>query len=149
MMTVIEHLRQILAESIEPQLAHVGINLSHDRSGYTIARYAGRRKNFNREVNVVRDKWWSKNRGRFTIFLRVCRADNDSKNTQVGCDESVETSLGYLTQNDTQDWKIWATDDAGPFVEMLSDGMRDYGIPWLEHVSNDQGFDKYRADEGY
>ncbi len=148
-MTVIEHLRQILAESIEPQLANAGINLTGDRSGYTIARYAGRSKNFDREVTVVRDKWWSKNRGRFTIFLSVCRTESDLKNPPMDGEQSVETRLGYLAQNDTQGWKIWATDDAGPFVEMLTNGMRDFGIPWLEQVSNDDGFDKYRADEGY
>lgn len=147
-MAVIEHLRQILTESIEPQLATAGICLTGDRSGYTIARYAGRRNNFDREVVVVREKWWSKNRGRFTIFLIVRRTARDATQ-EMDNDDSVETNLGYLTGNDTQDWKIWTTDDAQTFVEMLSAGMRDAGLPWLERVSTDEGFDKYQADEGY
>lgn len=53
-MTVLEHLRQILAESIEPQLAECGVHLTVDRSGYTIARDAGSKTNFEREVTVLR-----------------------------------------------------------------------------------------------
>ncbi|QDV88797.1 hypothetical protein [Planctomycetes bacterium TBK1r] len=148
-MTVIEHLRRILAESIEPQLASADIYLTGDRSGNTIARYSGRRNNFDCEVTVVRDKWWSKNRGRFTIFFVVSRTVNYSTQGEMNDDDSVEANLGCLIGDGTQDWKIWATDDAEPFVETLSAGMRDYGIPWLERVSTDRGFDKYQADERY
>ena len=78
-MTVIEHLREILAESIEEPLADVGIHLTDDCSGYTIAHYAGRKGDFDRTVTVVRDKWWSKSRGRFTIFIGVERTECDNK----------------------------------------------------------------------
>lgn len=148
-MTVLKHLRGILAASIEPQLAEAGLNLTDDRSGYTIARYAGTKGGFEREVIVVRDKWWSKNRGRFTVFLTVCPRNVDSATSDADVDRCAETNLGHLMANENHRWKIWVTDDAGPFVEALSRGMRDFGIPWLERLSDTGGFARYLADEGY
>ncbi len=148
-MTVLEHLRQILSESIEPLLADIGIALTGDQSGYTIDRYNGRKNNFEREVTVVCGKWWSKNRGRFTIFLIVRGATDNSVQKQTNGHDWLEINLGYLMENDTQDWKIWTTDDAQAFVDILTAGMKDYGIPWLERLSTDDCFDRYLADEQY
>ena len=148
-MTVLEHLRRILAASIEPQLAEAGLNLTNDRSGYTIARYAGRKGTFEREVTVVRDKWWSKSRGRFTVFLSVYPQNVDSAKSDAGIERCAETNLGHLMESENHDWKIWATDDAGPLIDALSRGMRDFGLPWLESVSDTDGFARYLAEEGY
>ena len=146
-MTVLEHLRRILAESIEQPLADVGIKLTGDRSGYTVAHYAGRKGDFERTVTVVRDKWWSKNRGRFIIFLEVERKESSDSTSERGRPDTVDVPLGDLMGRDTSDWKIWATDDATPFIEQLHKGMCEHGIPWLERVSDPEGFLQWQEDE--
>jgi len=142
-MTVIEHLREILAASIDEPLANVGIRLTDDRTGQTIAHYSGRTKDFNRMVTVVRDKWWSKTRGRFTIFLSVAKNVIDDGGTGY-----AEMPLGDLMGRDSSDWKIWASDDAARFVDELRDGIINHGIPWLERISEYDGFTQWLEYEG-
>ena len=145
-MTVLEHLREILAKSIAGPLAEVGIELTDDRSGYTVAHYAGRKGDFLRTVTVVRDKWWSRNRGRFTIFLGVERLEQENEDPLDK--DAAEIPLSNLMGRETSDWKIWASDDALPFIEQLGSGIREHRIPWLERVSDPDGFAQWKQDEG-
>ena len=145
-MTVLEHLRDILADSIERPLSDIGIVLTTDRTGYTVAHYSGRKNDFDRSVTVVRDKWWNKNRGRFTVFLIVQPSGGDPDDPDP---VHAEMPLADLMGHKTSDWKIWATDDKSSFVDQLENGMLEHGIPWLDRVSNPEGFAQWQEEEGY
>ena len=138
-----------MAESIEGPLADIGIRLTEDRAGHTVAHYSGRKGDFDRTVTVVRDKWWSKNRGRFTIFLAVEPANRNSNRVDGVDSDAAEMPLADLMGRGTSDWKIWATDDKPPFIDELKSGMQEHGIPWLERVSDPEGFAQWREEEGY
>ena len=148
-MTALEHLREILAESIEVPLAESGIRLTNDRAGYTVAHYSGRKSDFERTVTVVRDKWWRKNRGQFTIFLAVEPVHDNDQETDILDHEHVEIPLADLMGRETSDWKIWATDDKTPFIVQLKTGILEHRIPWLERVSNPTGYAQWKEEEGY
>lgn len=63
--------------------------------------------------------------------------------------DAAEIPLSSLMGRERSDWTIWASDDALPFMEQLGNGMREHGIPWLERVSDPDGFAQCKQDEGY
>ncbi len=148
-MTVLEHLRQVLRESIDQPLADIGLRLTESHEEYTVAHYQGRSGVYLQTVTVVRDKWWNKARGRFTIFLVVEPIGDHQEEADILDREHVEVPLADLMQRPSSDWKIWGTDDPAPLIEQLKAGMRDHGITWLRRVSNPEGYAAWKEEEGY
>lgn len=145
-MTVLEHLRDILADSITGPLSGIGIHLTDVRTGYTVALYSGVNDGFTRSVQIVRDKWWNKTRGRFTVFLIVDPPRTDPNDPHS---ENASIPLADLMGHTTSDWKIWATDDKASFVDQLQTGMIEHGIPWIERVSSTAGYAEWAEEEAF
>lgn len=147
-MRVIDYVRQILDDSIAEPLAEVGIQLTDDRTGYTVARYEGAKTDFIREVCVLRDKWMSKNKGHFVVALSVKRDCLDETDLKEVYRNTAQSSLADLMDQPKHYWRIWITDDAAPFVEEFNRGMREHGIPWLERLSEPDNFMKWQEEYG-
>jgi hypothetical protein len=136
-MTVTKHLQNVLRVAVENQLAEIGLHPMVDLAPNIVAAYQGECNGLVRSVWVERDKWWSKNRGRFTVFLTV---QEDNAKAGIAC-----VPLATLMGREEADWKIWATDDQEQFVTMFADGMRNHGIPWLTAVGTPEGLARWRS----